>query len=666
MPVFFSPVRIVLGIVLGLFPALALPAAALDREAKPAAAPAAITVAVSYIPPLVFQDADGHLQGLRIDMWRLWQAQTGIPVNFRLTNWTQAKDLLFAGKVDAIDVVSSTEAETQGLDMSAPYMSSNLTLYYHRGISGIVDARSSRGFLIGVRNGGSCVPALAAGGSTQLAYFANFEDMVAAALRGDIRVFCLPDQQAGYLLNRAGKADEFRHSPPLRTITLHWAVPRGHEALKNRIAAGFAAIPPATRKAVFDKWLGSSVPPTPAYLRHVIEAVLAVLTAFAVLLVWLWSLRRSVKRRTADLVAAKTALASRVREQACLHLVFRASEDLHKPVHTMLLDVASALRGCFDHPEDVAVDIEWDGQHHAQGDVSAVVMRIDTPLLAGGRLRGRVVVGCCRARPEMDASCLPEEERLLLDVVSKRLATVFERRALEDERRELDRQMFQMEKMTTMGELTMGLAHEIGNPLGGMKAVAQSLQHEEGLPAGVSEDLVRLEAEIDRLTRVLRSFHGYAAQQPVSPEACQLAPILDDVLFWTRRDAADRRIRFELGALDTLPPIRADRHQLKQVLLNLVMNAIQAMPEGGTITILGEPADKAVHLQIHDTGTGIPSELLDQVFEPFFTTRDTGNGLGLPIVRKIVEDHGGSIAIASEPGRGTCVRLSWPQAQEAS
>lgn len=233
-------------------------------------------------------------------------------------------------------------------------------------------------------------------------------------------------------------------------------------------------------------------------------------------------------------------------------------------------------------------------------------------------------------------------------------------RAIQDERRELDRQMFQMEKLTTLGELAMGLAHEIGNPLAGMKAVAQAMQYEEDIPQGLIEALKRMESEIDRLSGFLRSFHGFAAPQAIQPEACNLAGILEDVLFWTRKDAKSQGIEFALHGLEVMPPVAADPHQLKQVFLNLLMNAVHAMPAGGVVTLQAEIKGKFAHIEVRDTGVGMSEETQKRIFEPFYTTRREGTGLGLAIVRKIVEQHGGDIEVASQPGHGTCFTITWP------
>jgi signal transduction histidine kinase len=235
-------------------------------------------------------------------------------------------------------------------------------------------------------------------------------------------------------------------------------------------------------------------------------------------------------------------------------------------------------------------------------------------------------------------------------------------REIADERRELDRQMFQMEKLTTLGELAMGLAHEIGNPLAGMKAVTQAMQYEEDIPPGLLEALKRLEAEVDRLSGFLRSFHGFAAPRAIATEPCPLAPTLDDVLFWTRKEARSQGIEIETAGVGNLPALRADPQQLKQVLLNLLMNAVHAMPDGGRLSVRATADGQNAQIDIADTGCGIPPEVRERIFEPFFTTRREGTGLGLSIVRKIVEQHGGSIAVASDPGHGSCFTIRWPLA----
>lgn len=233
-------------------------------------------------------------------------------------------------------------------------------------------------------------------------------------------------------------------------------------------------------------------------------------------------------------------------------------------------------------------------------------------------------------------------------------------RRLNEERRELDRQMFLMEKKVTLGELAMGVAHEIGNPLAGMKAVAQSLQYDKELPVTTHEALARLESEIDRLASFLRSFHGFAAPQPAIPEGCCLRDIIDETLFWTRKEASSHNVVVSIK-VDRSLFVYADQNQIKQVLLNLVVNAIYAMPGGGELGIAANlDSGNMVRIEISDTGHGIGADVLPRIFDPFFTTRTTGSGLGLAIVRKIVSDHEARIDVRSKLGHGSCFTLYWP------
>jgi signal transduction histidine kinase len=250
---------------------------------------------------------------------------------------------------------------------------------------------------------------------------------------------------------------------------------------------------------------------------------------------------------------------------------------------------------------------------------------------------------------------------------------VTEERRLQDDRRELDRQMFQMEKMATLGEVAMGLAHEIGNPLAGMKAVVQLLL-EDRLEEAQREYLLRVQGEINRLADFLKTFHGFAAPQAMNPVPCHLEQVLEDVILWTRKEARTRNVTIEYApCCDRVPELWADPAQLKQVLLNLVINAIHAMPDGGSIQI-GMCAGTAasgidfprMRFCVRDNGVGIPKDLQSKIFDPFFTTRTDGSGIGLAVVKKIIEQHGARIQVDSTPGHGTCFELDWPIAPNAT
>jgi len=360
-------------------------------------------------------------------------------------------------------------------------------------------------------------------------------------------------------------------------------------------------------------------------------------------------LEDEVSARTRDLDRERAFLATIIQHTGDGILVVADSGDI-----ALANEAARALLGTTGEPPGKPLAAYWP----AWGEI-AEATRGDAPLRREMRIDGRVLALSVAVTTDDDGG-----GRSLVVVARD----VSEERRLQDERRELDRQMFQMDKMATMGELAMGLAHEIGNPLAGMKAVTQALQYEEDLPPGVFEALRRLEGETDRLSDFLRSFHGFAAPTVLDLRPTGLADALADILFWTRKEAANQKVTIRTEIPDGLPALHADPAQLKQVLLNLVVNALRAMPDGGTLDIAARPEGAYVNLALQDNGVGIPVALRNRIFEPFFTTRPGGSGLGLSIVHKIVREHHAEISVESvvgEPGHGSCFNLRWPIYPEA-
>jgi len=202
------------------------------------------------------------------------------------------------------------------------------------------------------------------------------------------------------------------------------------------------------------------------------------------------------------------------------------------------------------------------------------------------------------------------------------------------------------------------VAHEIGNPLAAIKATIQSIEH-EAAAAGLGDSLHAVNREIDRLNNMLGQLLGFVRHRPPRRSKADITTIVSRA-----RSAAEGRlnnIHFSTR-YGLLRPIWVDQDQLQQVLLNLFINAADAMPDGGELKLSAGIEDERMVLRVEDTGSGIPAEIVDKVFDSFFTTKPTGTGLGLSICYRIVTDHGGSIAISGQSGNapGTCVTITLP------
>ncbi len=222
------------------------------------------------------------------------------------------------------------------------------------------------------------------------------------------------------------------------------------------------------------------------------------------------------------------------------------------------------------------------------------------------------------------------------------------------------------EQLGAMGRMAAGIAHEIRNPLGIIKNTAQLLR-EELDDAGVDTDLVRyIPEEVDRLNDTLTGYLEFAKDAPMRLETVDLVRLVRRTLKLVDRDlrAADVEVLDNLDAVGQLP-LRADPRRLQQVVLNLVLNAVQAMPEGGTLEVRLEPRGAHTALHVRDTGTGMDPARAEEIFEPFVTSKEKGSGLGLHVVQRIVEGHGGRIELETEPGRGSTFTVVLPTVDDA-
>ena len=236
------------------------------------------------------------------------------------------------------------------------------------------------------------------------------------------------------------------------------------------------------------------------------------------------------------------------------------------------------------------------------------------------------------------------------------------------ERQRLQDQLFQQEKLAALGTLLANVAHELNNPLAVAALELDNLQEASGADSR-SEDLETLGQAIERCQSVVQSFLALVRQQPPTRHAVALNAVIGDVLVLLEHILEVDDVRVERHLADDLPPLWADANQLHHVVANLLTNAYQALceteaPRQLRLTTRLDGERRQVILEVADSGSGIPEALQHRVFEPFFTTKlqEMGSGLGLPLCRNIVEGHGGTIELSSEPGRGTTVWVTLPVA----
>lgn len=256
----------------------------------------------------------------------------------------------------------------------------------------------------------------------------------------------------------------------------------------------------------------------------------------------------------------------------------------------------------------------------------------------------------------------PRDQRYVVSAVRDAQGAIAQAVAVvEDvtERKALEAEALHSGRLSVLGQLAAGIAHEIGNPLSSLNARLELIKRHAD-PEFARESLDVLQAQIDRIGRIVRGVSHLARNRREGWTRIDLNGVVSECVSLVRLDARAKTIRFEEDLREPLPPVCGVREQLLQVVINLLLNAVEAMPEGGALRASTFEREGRVCVSIADTGAGIDEEVRTHLFEPFVTTKREGTGLGLSICYSLLHAHGGSIVVESEPGRGSCFTIRLP------
>jgi len=250
------------------------------------------------------------------------------------------------------------------------------------------------------------------------------------------------------------------------------------------------------------------------------------------------------------------------------------------------------------------------------------------------------------------------QQRMRLERTTKQLAAVYR------ELQESFERMKRVERLYAVGQLSAGLAHEIRNPLAAVAGAVGIMERNPNSEDKQKECLDIIKKETGRLNRLLTSFLDFARPRSPQYRSIELSGTLDSVIDLANHAIDRKPIRLLKEIAPDLPEIECDPEQVKQVVLNLLINAVQASPEGGEVVVSAQSDESRMTIQVKDQGCGIPPEDRDRIFDPFFTTKESGTGLGLSVAHQIVEQHGGVLTAESNSGRGMKFSVALPLRHE--
>jgi signal transduction histidine kinase len=355
-------------------------------------------------------------------------------------------------------------------------------------------------------------------------------------------------------------------------------------------------------------------------------------------------------------------LRERIKELTCLYGIARLATQSNLSLKEILQGIVELLPPAWLYPEIARGRILLDGNSFTTPLFREGKYRQEADIVVSGDLRGRVEIIYLEERPELDEGPFLREERALLDTIAKEIANIIIRRQAEQDKLNLEEQLRHADRLATIGQLAAGVAHELNEPLGSILGFSQLVEKSPGLPDQVKRDIGKIVNASFSAKEIVKKLLIFARQMPPQKVKVNLNRLVEEGLNFFKSRCAKEGVELSCSLSADLPEVDADPSQLNQVLINLVVNALQAMPQGGELKVQTLSEGNQVSLMIEDTGIGMSEEVLEKIFAPFFTTKEVGKGtgLGLPVAHGIVSYHGGSINVKSKVGQGTRFEIRLP------
>lgn len=598
-------------------------------------------------PPYSFRDSQGTLQGISVDLWNLWGAKTGEPVTLVGLLWGDALSTMDEGRADVLDTVFLTTERTRKWAFTAPYATIQTAVFQREGLTRLQKPLDLKGLLVGVKAGDSGADALREAGIESFVEYVDYESLIDAAARGEVLAFCMDVPPAVHFLLAKGLGTSFHQSFVVSQDSFHRAVSRDRPETLILVDRGFSLITAAESQEVELRWRGNPLNGGPGPIA-VISAIVAGLVVIGLLVGLVLFLSRQVKHRTGLLAGTVERLKeSEDRAQALVSALPDLLYILNRD-GTIVETQATIRNHLYHHPERFVgktISDVFGAEVGAKADARMADLEATGgvgTLDAGLEIRGE--------RRTFEARIVRMADGRFLSIVRDVSDT---RRAWQDD--------LHRNKLESLGLLAGGLAHDFNNSL----AVIQGFVSLARVQVRQPEKAL---ASLDKAVLATRRAAGLTSQLRVLAHGGEVHRTLLSV-----KTLAAESASFALVGSPCLLAIEADGgpwtveadpDQLSQVFHNLVLNAVQAMPLGGTVTLVfNRTVGGKIVVSVVDEGEGIPTENLPRIFDPYFTTKTKGTGLGLSVVHAVVQRHGGSLEVDSRAGRGSVFTVTLPSAE---
>ena len=363
---------------------------------------------------------------------------------------------------------------------------------------------------------------------------------------------------------------------------------------------------------------------------------------------------------------AKFLLAERIKELRTIYKISRLGMGIGKTLDDILADATEVVPPGFLYPDSACCKIVYANKEYKSKNYELPIHSLKADIWVGEEVKGYVEVSYASDMGSIRKTPFLKEEESMLKAIASELGHVAGRKQFEEEKERLQQQLLHADRLVTVGQLTAGVAHELNEPLNGILGFAQLIKKYGAIDQEVEKDIDKIIKASLHGREIIRKLMLFSRQTQPEKMMININERIDDGLYLLETRLKKSNIVLIKDFASDLPMIEIDPSQLNQVMVNLVVNAIQAMPDGGTLRIKTKSLIDAVNIIVEDTGIGMTEEERDKIFIPFYTTKgiNEGSGLGLPVALGIVQSHNGSINVKSEPGKGTVFMVRLPVKEE--
>lgn len=591
-------------------------------------------------PPYEFLDENNNYTGFNVDIMRAVALVTGIEIEYYPMAWDEACDKLKKGEVDIIQGMRYTRDRDIFYDFSEAYLENSQSIFVLSSNDDIKRFKDLNGKRIAIQRGDVAISALYTLRHYTSIYTENQEEAIHQLIGGKADAFIGNTLTGVYLIDKMGIRDNVKIvGETLNTTQYSMAVKEGNTELLNIINKGIREIKRnGTYDMIYRKWFGRTVSyPIQFFRKLAVIAIMVILVFAAVMILFLrWNsmLKKEVDKRTLQIKRERDF------REKLLNRIFSAIITINKDnIITFANEPAAKI-----------LDMELDkliGLDYRQTNIKDL---FSTDGLSGESIEKEIQINGRKVyinyRAQIIHNMDDNEEIIVIfrDITEEKL---------------MQESIITKDKMQSLGNLITGIAHEIRNPLTSIKAYTQLIPKkidDAKFRDKISKDIPQ---EIDRLDKLVRDLLEYSKPRKPFMEKINLYEAVDNALLLLKNTLEEKLIKAEIY-IDKDITVQFDRNHLQQILINIILNAIESMDkEDKKIIINGENRQDTVYLSIKDNGCGMDKNILSKIFNPFFTTKANGTGLGLYVSYQLLLQNNGGINIDTVEGEGTTFTITF-------